>query len=292
MLTKIRHKRPHISRTEFLSLAARCLIVASIPTLQGKAESVPQPEKQAVQRPDPGHIYVHLMLGPTDLSDPNTRFNGLVSIDPVTGKFEKVGIENGHSFRISPDGQTVAYANDGAIWTNNLKGTSPGKILDFNGMPIWSPDGRHIVVSHRKLDSEEDKKKPPEKPVWKVKSWKTDLFGNNRFRLDVPKTDIVNDWSLDGKWFVTGTDRHPPYGRGYQLYLMKPDGTEERRLTQGRGLFFFARFSPDSKKIVYLHERGANNIHIVDIDEKNDHTVLKESGVTNPEMAAWSPDGK
>ena len=290
MLSRIRHKRPNISRREILDLVALCLVVTSIPTLQGKADSIRQPEKKTVQKPDPGRIYVELFLKATDPSDPNTRFIGIVAIDPGTGKFEKINIKQGG--RISPDGETVVYSNDGAIWTNNLKGTSPGKILDISGSPIWSPDGKHIVVSHGELDREEDKKKTPEKPVWKVESWKTDLFGNNRIRLDVPETDFIDDWSPDGKWFVTFTDRHPPYGSGYQLYLMKPDGTEERRLTQGRGLNVSARFSPDSKKIVYTHQRGGGNIHIIDIDGKNDYTVLKDEGVTNPERAVWSPDGK
>jgi hypothetical protein len=156
LLPDIRQKRSNILRREFLGLVTFCLVVTSIPTLQGKADSVRQPEKKTVQESDPGRIYVKLTLEATDPSDPKTRFNGIVAIDPVTGKFEKMGIENGHSFRISPDGQTVAYANEGAIWTNNLKGTSPGKVLDaISGRPIWSPDSKQIVLSNGKSTPKE-----------------------------------------------------------------------------------------------------------------------------------------
>ena len=93
--------------------------------------------------------------------------------------------------------------------------------------------------------------------------------------------------------FVTSTDRHAPFGSGYQLYLMRTDGSEDRRLTKGRGLNVYARFSPDSRRIAYLHQRGGNNIHIVDIDGKNDRAVYQESGgMASPGGACWSPDGK
>src|SRR5437763_1194988 len=76
--------------------------------------------------------------------------------------------------------------------------------------------------------------------------WRIDADGHNPTRLPIPATDSVEDWSPDGQWFVTCSDRHPPHGSGYQLYLMKTDGTQQRRLTRG-GLNVYARFSPDGR---------------------------------------------
>ena len=37
---------------------------------------------------------------------------------------------------------------------------------------------------------------------------------------------------------------------GWQLYVMRPDGTEQRRITEG-GNPFYARFSPDGRRVLY-----------------------------------------
>src|SRR5262249_20931863 len=91
----------------------------------------------------------------------------------------------------------------------------------------------------------------------------------------------------------TSSDRHSPYGRGYQLYLMKTDGTQERQLTEG-GLNVFARFSPDGKKILYLRQtaKAGNSIWTMDIDGKNAKEIVKEVDLASPDGAFWSPDGK
>lgn len=75
--------------------------------------------------------------------------------------------------------------------------------------------------------------------------------------------------------------------------LKKTDGTQQRRLTQG-GLNVYARFSPDGKKVLYLHQTRAegNSIWTVDVDGDNATEVVREVGLTSPDGAFWSPDGK
>jgi Tol biopolymer transport system component len=112
--------------------------------------------------------------------------------------------------------------------------------------------------------------------------------------LPVPETDQVEDWSLTGNWLVTMSDRHPPFGRGYQLYVMHPDGTGEKRLTEGAGTNGNARFSPDGKRIVYLHQRGRDSLWVVHTDGSNAKQILRveNDGSNDPHSACWSPDGK
>ena len=92
---------------------------------------------------------------------------------------------------------------------------------------------------------------------------------------------------------MTSSDRHPPHGRGYQLYLMHPDGTDQRRLTEGEGLNVHPRFSPDSRRIAYLHQdRGSNSVWVVNIDGSGRRQVLQEENDMFTRDVCWSPDGK
>ena len=120
-----------------------------------------------------------------------------------------------------------------------------------------------------------------------------DAGGSNPTKLPIPDTDSVEDWSPDGQWFVTCSDRHPPHGRGYQLYLMKTDGTAQRRLTKG-GLNCYARFSPDGRKIMWARQtaKEGNIIWVMDVDGKNAREILKEVDLATPSGSFWSPDGK
>jgi RNA polymerase sigma factor (sigma-70 family) len=221
------------------------------------------------------------------------RVSGIIAVDAETGKWRKI-TGAGNSPRISPDGETVIFmrvagqANSGFVdtelWNCDTGGSdNPGKISDLGGTASWSPDGKHIVVCKNKLEGKS----------WTAQTWRIDANGHNAKELPIPKTDEVDDWSPDGKWFVTVSDRHPPHGHGYQLYLMHPDGSGELRLTKD-GLNCYPRFSPDSKRIVYAHQtaKEGNSVWVVDIDGKNAHKIIAEEDLVSPDFACWSPDGK
>ena len=97
--------------------------------------------------------------------------------------------------------------------------------------------------------------------------------GSGLTKLPIPETDEIDDWSPDGKWFVTVSNRdatHGVSGIGYQLYRMRPDGTEQLRLTK-EGRNCFPRFSPDGQRIVYhrdymVSKRDADELHVMDVD--------------------------
>jgi RNA polymerase sigma factor (sigma-70 family) len=239
-------------------------------------------------------IYLHASLKVKRAGDDEPRdIRGIIAIDPETGKWRKI-TGNGHNPRISPDGETVIFVRhtggangfvDSETWNCDTGGSdNPGKITDIGGMPLWSPDGKHLIVSKSKIDN---------KDVWDHRTFRIDANGANAKELPIPKTDEVDDWSRDGKWLVTVSDRHPPHGHGYQLYVMHPDGTDERRLTKG-GLNCYPRFSPDSRKIVYIRQtaKEGNSVWVVNVDGTDNHEVLKEESLVSPNFACWSPDGK
>jgi Tol biopolymer transport system component len=182
----------------------------------------------------------------------------------------------------------LIFVKDDAIWNCDTKGSdNPGKISERGSLPVWSPDGKRLITTKGSFEKERDKEKLVSK------SWIMDADGSNAKELPIPKTDEVDDWSRDGKWRVTVSDRHPPHGHGYQLYVMHPDGTGQRRLTEG-GLNCYPRFSPNSRKIVYCRQTAKEgySIWVVDIDGKNARSIMKEEELVSPDFACWSPDGK
>jgi beta-lactamase regulating signal transducer with metallopeptidase domain/Tol biopolymer transport system component len=294
MLLSTSRSSPHLSRLTGLAIVSAAIGACLLPTFQhAPAQAKPQQAK-----PGPtanGRIYVSatLRLKTEGQDEEKTRFNMIIAIDPVTGKWQKI-TDDGHNGRVSPNGQTLVFSRLGeGIWNcDTAGGNNPGKISDKGGRPVWSPDGKHLVATRQEdLDKNNDKTRTT--PAWKCETWRIDADGRNPIKLPIPDSSWVEDWSPDGQWFVAGTDRHPPYGRGYQLYLMKKDGTQQRRLTEG-GLNVYARFAPDGKKILFLRQtaKAGNSIWTMDVDGKNAKEIVKEVGLASPSGAYWSPDGK
>ena len=78
---------------------------------------------------------------------------------------------------------------------------------------------------------------------------------------------------------------------GWQLYVMRPDGSDQRQVTEG-GNPFYVRFSPDGRRLLYSDgpPQDRRGIWVVDVDGKNPRRILPTSNATA--SACWSPDGK
>lgn len=263
------------SRRLVLRLVAT-LVVWALPTLQ---RAMPGAEAQSTSR----------ILVTVFLRKENTFENVIISVDPATGKWQRLGDgANVHSLRLSPDKQTLLFAkHQDGIWTCAANEVNERRRVMYTGsLPVWSPDGKQVIANDGKF--EEDR-------GWKHSTWRANVDGTELVRLPIPEEDEVDDWSADGKWVVTVSDRHPPRGSGYQLYVMRPDGTDQRRLTQG-GLNVYPRFSPDGQSIVYTHQdKNGNSVWVVNIDGTGAREVLKADGAMGTAAngaACWSPDGK
>jgi TolB protein len=199
--------------------------------------------------------------------------------------------------RVSRDARTLALSRFGwtgadfhevenpGVWTLDAEGKGEmRRVSDFGGLTFWSPDSKQLIVA--RLSKPNDNKSRSE-------TWRINVDGSGASKLPIPETEEVDDWSPDGHWLVTVSDRHPTPGSGYQLYVMRPDGTNERRLTEGGGLNVHPRFSADSRRIAYLHqEHGTYSLWVANIDGTNRRQVLAEENDTCPSSVCWSPDGK
>ena len=75
-----------------------------------------------------------------------------------------------------------------------------------------------------------------------------------------------------------------------QIFVVKPDGTGKRRLTQEGKQNFFPAWSPDGKRIAFTSDRsGSHQIWVMEADGSNPRQLTTEGENMVP---TWSPDGK
>ena len=263
-------------------LVATCLL----PTFRG-AVAQQDTTEEARDGQNLGRIYINGTLRVAGDDGESETIRGIFSINPATGEWKQL-LDYGYSPRVSPDGQTLIFGHEDQIWNCDTKeAAGPGRIVDLNGKKSWTPDGKHFIVSSGKYIEEDGQEEG-----WKVETVKVSADGLIRNSLPIPDTDFVEDCSPNGDWVVTSTDRHPPKGRGYQLYVMRLDGSEQRRITES-GLNVYARFSPDGEKIAYVHQKNGNSLRVVDFDGSNERILSSEQGYSNScGGPSWSPDGK
>jgi len=196
----------------------------------------------------------------------------------------------------SPDGQRIAFAaksnNKNTLYILDVKKRKVKKRFkfDLDGLfePAWSPDGKQIAVAGLK-DGWSD--------IYIVNLEDESL---RRITND-PYDEKHLDWSPDGKWLVVSSDRPKadltfdgkmdfPFGQ-YDIYLIRPDGSDVRRVTTSEVNDLHPTWGPDSKHVAFVSNRtGVGNIYIAHIDSSNAHPITNLlSSVQNID---WSADGK
>jgi hypothetical protein len=197
----------------------------------------------------------------------------------------------------SPDGRYIAFAakskNKNTLYTLDVKRRRIKKRFNFDldGLfePAWSPDGKQIAFSGLKNGWSD---------IYVV-----DLDTDDLHRITNDPYDETNlQWSPDGEWIAMSSD-HPAesldfsgqkdfeFGQ-YDIFVIRPDGSEVRRVVENEAKESYPRWGPDGKRIAYISDRtGVGNIYITEIDGDSE-----DQAVTNLLASAldfdWSPDGK
>lgn len=272
LLPLVGRSKPYLGRREFLSLGAGGLLAAALPTLRQKAPADETADDEK-NKPLPGRIYMTAFLFEGD----KVRGLPIVSIDPNTGAWKKLVENGGHFPRVSPDGQTVAWAgvDDDGVWNcDTARGESPARITDLLGVPYWSGDSKKILVA-RALATEDPKQH-------RYETWLLDADGTNKVKLGVPENYLLDDWSPDGQWLVSGGSPGPG------MVLLRLRDNHEQVLPAGGAN---PRFSPDGRRIAFDRARQGR-IYVVGFDGKHERKVFDGGTATMATAQCWSPDGK
>jgi TolB protein len=150
----------------------------------------------------------------------------------------------------SPDGSQIAFSRRVEdvtnIWVMQADGSNPIRLTDHRPFdvsiePAWSPDGSRIAYT--------GPAGPPEPPAAGGKIWVMDADGSNRVSLTTTGqyTHVHRPtWSPDGsriafwayKGFAEGTEK------GYEIYVMDADGSNQENLTNDPGYDVNPTWSP------------------------------------------------
>ncbi|NLG61577.1 MAG: hypothetical protein GX539_04980, partial [Candidatus Cloacimonetes bacterium] len=116
------------------------------------------------------------------------------------------------------------------------------------GSTDLSPDGRWLLYTVSFPDWEKAER---QNDIFLV-STRDGLPSTRQMTFTADKDEMSPTWSMDGSFFVFASNRDAPNnGSQRQLYLMRPDGGEARKLTSAKdGVSDFA-FSRDGRWLVY-----------------------------------------
>jgi Tol biopolymer transport system component len=163
---------------------------------------------------------------------------GIEVFDHSGGRVRRVEGEGGADPSWSPDGKVIAYARgdgwstDGQITVVAASGTGPQRVLGVGVRPLWSPRGRRLLAE--RITG----------PAGSSGVYR--LEGGRRARR------LVRDgggpsWSPDGQRvaFVRFVRQRS------ELWVMRADGSRQRRLTRAIVIGGPAAWSPDGSRLFY-----------------------------------------
>jgi dipeptidyl aminopeptidase/acylaminoacyl peptidase len=159
------------------------------------------------------------------------------------------------------------------------------------GSPAPSPDGQWLLHTVSTPDWEEAERQTDIHLV----SVREGVASARQMTFTAAKDEGSPAWSRDGSFFVFESNRDAPDdGNQSQLYLMRPDGGEARRITDAKdGVSDFA-FSDDGLWIVYRSGKSGEQqlwrLPVDSIDSAEPEQLTEQpAGVGSWE---WSPDSR
>ena len=186
-----------------------------------------------------------------------SKVSDIFTVSPDGAEIRQITKGPGHNGTpsISRDGKRVVFASTRGgekyqLYTMNADGskvtrlTNDQRIAYFN--PQFSPDGKRIVYYTEKGDGKDQ-----------ICVMNSDCSNKTLLTANIGH-NIYPGWSPDGKRIIFSSSKRDADSKGNYidgsfLYTMNADGSGIKKL--GNIKSFFARFSPDGKKIAYISGR-------------------------------------
>ena len=211
---------------------------------------------------------------------------------------------------ISPDGHSLAFHSNRsgrqALWVAKADGSEPKILFDDPsiglepGTPSWSPDGRTLAFGMRPAGSADENE--------------SDIFliardGSGLRRLTDSRGDDSHPaWSASGRIYFNSARATPDHGADWSrqwidIYSMKADGSDVRRLTECRSVCTYPAVSPDEQRIAYRAVTdspalswnltpGARNSEVMVLDLAGGEPLNVSRDPAFDGWPTWSPDGR
>ncbi len=185
--------------------------------------------------------------------------------DPKTGVVRPLTEQDGYDAEatVSPDGKRIIFTShrEKGMWmyTMNTDGTDLRRVdhrWGYIGGPFFSPDGEWIVY-RAYYPSEE---------------------GRAAELADMLEERVLR-----------------PKGMELEVYVARPDGSEERAVTANGKINFAPFFHPDGKRVLYSSNQEATHpghysLYLIGVDGKGNERVSHHTGFDG--FPCFSPDGK
>jgi hypothetical protein len=246
-------------------------VVGSVVDEQGKPVAAPTEEKAAESEPAlRGRLFARGYVYEND----QLQGMAIAAVDPESGAWKRLA-ENSDSFAVSPDGQTIFYSNETALWSGDSRtNANPGKVFHESGHVVVSPDSKSLLVTTWKSKAN----KPDEK---EATVWKMGIDGTSSVPIaGLAPWTFICDWSSDGRWLLAERDQ--------AIHLVHPDGKESRQIAKGG---YHPQFSPNARQVVYT-DSWKGMIRVVGIDGTGDKIVYQAPHLVFAHRGRWSTEGK
>ena len=209
------------------------------------------------------------------------------------------GLGRSESPVFSPDGSRVAFYAQSqepgpmSLYVAPAESSEPVKVSgdlaiileeEWDRAIAWSPDGSRVAFSQ-----------PDEAMRQRLYVAATDGSGVAPISDDDGQDRVEPAWASNGTWLAyrLGAQYDRQGTVAADLAVMRPDGTDERRLLSAsnsdHSSFLYIAWSPDASRLVY--ERGDGPDLVVGIVDLEGHEVILSEPGEVATAPAWSSDG-